>query len=81
MALAEWARNPYGTYDQEERCIYCGSVLMRPRISVLQHVAALSARVACKVQSMLVKPRPNWMHVRFLNRGPGETAPRLYQVT
>jgi hypothetical protein len=66
MILSDWAGNPYGTYDQEEPCITCGGRLVRPsRRNVLQKLAAIIALWTCKVQSTLVPPHPNWIHVRF----------------
>jgi len=64
--LYDFARNPYGTYDQEEGCIYCGSKLETPpRGPLLRRVAAGLALRLYKVQYAFHRVQPTWMLVVF----------------
>lgn len=63
-ALMDFAGNPYGTYDQEEKCIHCGHRLIAPpRRNLFQLVATKCAFWSRKATELFVKPRGNWMHV------------------
>ncbi len=64
--LQDIARNPYGTYDQEEPCIFCGGKLERPRdlLFVRRIAGALGARLYA-LQFRLNRPRATWMLVLF----------------
>jgi Methyltransferase domain len=65
-ALMTIAGNPYGTYVQDEPCIYCGAQLDGP-----PHLAFLpraTARVAISLDNLLAPLTArfaNWIHVRF----------------
>jgi SAM-dependent methyltransferase len=64
--LQDFARNPYGTYDQEEPCIHCGGKLERPtnRSFIRRLAGALGLRLY-KLQYKLNRPRATWMLVRL----------------
>jgi SAM-dependent methyltransferase len=67
-SLAAWlqtlAANPYGTYDQEESCIGCGSALERPSSQSLARrlCGAAGARLYA-LQMKLNRPWPTWIHL------------------
>jgi SAM-dependent methyltransferase len=62
--LMDCARNPYGTYGQDEPCIQCGGRLMRPPERRSHHKVltrfAFWARAATKP---FKQERPNWIHL------------------
>lgn len=68
--LSEWlmdlAGNPWGTYEQDELCVHCGTKLVAPKKrSVVQK---LCGRVAIRLrtaQNLFAKPRPSWIHMVF----------------
>lgn len=71
MFLMDLAGNPYGTYTQEEPCIYCGSTLVPPPYrNLAQRLMTRLAFVAQRTTIFLEKPRGNWIHVLFAKR-PG----------
>jgi SAM-dependent methyltransferase len=64
--LMDLAGNPWGVYDQDEPCIYCGKQ-MSPRTSWLfsqKLVAAIALRLN-RLQSRFSPTRPNWIHMVF----------------
>jgi hypothetical protein len=64
--VMDWAGNPYGTYDQEEGCVYCGARLLPPPERTFRQ--RVLTRVACllrQVQQPLVSPAPVWVHALF----------------
>jgi hypothetical protein len=64
--LMRFAGNPYGTYDQQESCVYCASALRRPRHRTLaQKVATRIAVMLEQAQQALATPRANWLHAKF----------------
>jgi ubiquinone/menaquinone biosynthesis C-methylase UbiE len=64
--LLDFAGNPYGSYDQKERCVSCGAKLQRPPSrTVIQKMATTVAMTLNGVQQLFVRPRANWVHVRF----------------
>jgi len=57
-------RNPWGTYDQKEPCIYCGKKLIRLNDRNLsQKVCTKLAYHLNMLQKKVVKPKPIWMHM------------------
>jgi SAM-dependent methyltransferase len=61
--LMDLAGNPFGTYDQEERCVHCGAQLIGPpRRSFPQKVATRIAWALSSVQQRFAPERPKWMH-------------------
>lgn len=60
------AGNPFGTYGQEETCIYCKRKLTPPTaMSAGQRTAAWIALFLNKIQSLSKATRPNWLHMSF----------------
>ena len=69
--LMDLAGNPWGTYDQEEPCIYCHAPLTAPegRRPVASRIwSALAARIN-RLQSHWVRPHANWIHMVFSKSG------------
>jgi glycosyltransferase involved in cell wall biosynthesis len=69
-ALSSWlmdvAGNPWGTYDQEEVCIYCGQEVGKPAERNLAQ--KLCSRLAFSLnaeQRRFISARPNWIHMIF----------------
>jgi hypothetical protein len=63
-ALLDYAGNPFGTYQQDESCVHCGSAIGTPMVrSTLQKVATKLAYAVCRAQSPFVKPHPQWIHL------------------
>ncbi len=69
MALAG---SPYGSYEQEERCFFCGAELVAPDIGTLglgrRVLAGLSLRLTA-LQNMALGVRPSWMHILLVREG------------
>jgi len=65
--LMDIGGNPYGTYEQDETCIYCQASLTPPPAarSILQRAASRLAILANQCQSHFVLESPNWIHVLF----------------
>ena len=65
-ALSAWLQdlglNPYGTYEQQEPCIFCGSKLIRPgKASLARRVASASGARLYEFQRRFRKPLPTWI--------------------
>jgi SAM-dependent methyltransferase len=68
--LMDLAGNPWGTYTQEEPCLYCGAVLVPPsdrRPLWSRACSSLAFRIN-HLQSTLSTPHPNWIHMVFSKR-------------
>ncbi|MDB5047935.1 MAG: hypothetical protein JWO30_1006 [Fibrobacteres bacterium] len=64
--LMDFAGNPFGTYNQEEGCIHCGSKLAPPEFrNPAQRLASFIGHMVMRVQSLLFPPQPNWIHILF----------------
>lgn len=69
-ALSAWlmdvAGNPWGTYDQEEPCIYCGEEMIRQKTRSLwkRGLSAAAAHIN-QAQSFCSVPRGKWIHIVF----------------
>ena len=62
--------NPWGAYEQEEPCIYCGARLVRPENrSFLQKVCAGMAARLYAMQARFTAPHGNWIHIVFSKDG------------
>lgn len=60
------AGNPYGTYNQEEKCVHCGETLIKPsKRSVLQKLFTRAAFYMIDFQKLLCNRHPNWIHILF----------------
>jgi SAM-dependent methyltransferase len=67
--LLDLAGNPYGTYDQEEPCIYCGKKLAEPpERNFFQKICTKAAKYANYPVRFLFKPHPNWVHILFTKK-------------
>jgi hypothetical protein len=65
-ALMNFAGNPFGTYEQEEPCIFCGSRLSySDKRNLLQRLATRTAFLLTKIQQHFTAPRGNWIHILF----------------
>ena len=65
-SLLDFAGNPYGTYDQQERCIRCGALVGNPKPrNVSQKVATKTAVVLQRLQTYMSTETPNWIHMRL----------------
>jgi len=66
------ARNPWGTYEQDEACVHCGSQMIQPNGRTLREgVFARMASTLNYAQSMFVPWRPMWIHMVFQKDGGG----------
>ena len=66
-ALMDFAGNPYGTYDQEEHCLWCGSKLLPPMgRTLVQKFATKLALLLQDFQQVFTSKRANWIHMRFI---------------
>lgn len=64
--LLDLANNPWGRYNDEDRCMHCGSVLDSPAPrNLLQRACSVMAVAVNNVQSLFVKPWPFWIHLSF----------------
>ncbi len=64
--LMDCARNPAGTYMQDEPCIHCGAKLEPPVSSrVLDSAMVRASYWLRKLQQPFVQPHANWIHVLF----------------
>jgi len=67
--LMDVAGNPYGTYDQEELCISCGSKLVRPPVGSVG--GRCVAKLACWIlylQMFFTGNKSNWVHILFIKK-------------
>ena len=67
--LMELSGNPYGTYNQEEPCIFCGkSLSCPPKSNFCQKIITKAAIYTRYPTNIIKKSRPNWVHVLFRKR-------------
>jgi hypothetical protein len=69
-ALMDMAGNPWGAYDEDVQCIYCGVGLRAPaayRTLRSRICSALAFRIN-QVQALWTHPHSNWIHVVFSKR-------------
>ncbi len=67
--LMDLGGNPWGCYDQEEACIYCGRQIEMPfERSFIQKLSSRLAYSMNAAQSYFVSPRPGWIHMVFKKR-------------
>jgi hypothetical protein len=63
--------NPWGAYEQEEGCVYCGKKLIAPtERKLLQKVFSKIAIKLNEIQKYFVCPQPGWMHIVFKKNRP-----------
>jgi SAM-dependent methyltransferase len=64
--LMRRARNPWGTYEQDEACVHCGKKLIRPNgRTVIEAGYARIASIMNHAQSLFIPWRPTWIHMVF----------------
>lgn len=63
--LLDYADNPFGTYDQEEPCIFCSATMTRPPRNLGQRLATRLAFSITKLQVPFTKQQANWIHLRL----------------
>lgn len=62
--LMNYSKNPFGRYEQIEKCIYCGNVLIRNvNISGYRIFIANLARMLTKIQRKFIARRPGHIHI------------------
>ena len=67
--LMDFAGNPYGTYQQEERCVHCEAAIGGPAPrTFLQKVATRAAWNIANAQQRMAAERPKWMHMLLTRR-------------
>lgn len=65
-ALMDMARNPYGTYSQDEPCTHCGAALKSlPERELWQKVCTKLAFWGVRAQRPFCDSHPNWIHILF----------------
>lgn len=65
--LMDLAGNPYGTYEQDEPCLYCYAKLhMPPTRNLPQKILTKLACYINNLQKPLIKPHANWIHLLFV---------------
>ena len=70
--LMDVAGNPWGTYDQDEPCIYCGAALVAPNgRSAMSRVCSGVATRLNRLQAAISRPHATWIHVIFAKDGRG----------
>ncbi|MDB5103949.1 MAG: hypothetical protein JWP91_1638 [Fibrobacteres bacterium] len=70
VLLMDLAGNPFGTYDQQETCVLCGSEISPPaQRNLAQRLAGFTAVKLMTAQSRLAAPKPNWIHILFSKHG------------
>lgn len=67
-ALSSWLMdvggNPWGTYDQEESCIYCGARMVAPADRpLLKKICSAAAVRINRAQNLFTRPHGNWIHL------------------
>lgn len=69
--LLDLCGNPYGTYNQQEPCIYCGARLAAPRANRPAWSRACSGLAwrLNRAQRLVTRARPNWVHIVFAKNG------------
>jgi SAM-dependent methyltransferase len=65
-SLMKFAGHPFGTYSQEEPCIYCGSpITYIDQRNLVERLATRMAHLINKAQKHLTPKQPIWVHVLF----------------
>jgi SAM-dependent methyltransferase len=78
--LMDLAGNPWGTYNQEEPCIYCRAKLLSPPGRRLRSrvCSALAVRID-RLQALFTRPHGNWIHLVFSkDSAPARAIPFAY---
>jgi glycosyltransferase involved in cell wall biosynthesis len=68
------ARNPWGTYEQDEACVHCGNRMIQPSgRTLIEGVYGRLASMLNFAQSKFVPWRPMWIHMVFRKDGVSGT--------
>ncbi len=71
--LQDMAGNPYGTYWQEEPCIYCGGKMQQPKKFAFHQRAAASVGVRLyDLQVRFNAPKATWIVMLLQKTAPGK---------
>jgi SAM-dependent methyltransferase len=73
--LMELAGHPWGTYQQDERCIYCGQPVGEPRPrNLTRRVLSAAAERLNRLQRRFTPEQPCWIHCLYqIGRDPRAT--------
>jgi ubiquinone/menaquinone biosynthesis C-methylase UbiE len=64
--LFDISGNPWGTYDQEEKCIFCNSkIIYSKKRNILHKIFCKIAILLNKLQGLYCRNHPNWVHILF----------------
>jgi SAM-dependent methyltransferase len=64
--LMDLGGNPWGSYDQDEPCIYCGAQMVPPSSRPVWRKVCSSVAVRLdKLQERLTRPHGNWINLVF----------------
>ena len=65
VALMDLAGNPWGTYDEDLHCLYCGASLCTPAAerTLGSKICSAFAHRINRVQALWTRPHGNWIHV------------------
>lgn len=68
-ALMSFAGHPYGTYDQEECCVFCGAQIQYVESrTLMKRLATRAAHALNKAQLYFTPKRGMWVHILFEKR-------------
>jgi SAM-dependent methyltransferase len=76
VALMDLAGNPWGTYDDDLRCLYCGGSLSAPAAerTLGRKICSAFAHRINRVQALWTRPHKNWIHVVLSKRRTAKSA-------
>lgn len=65
-SLMDLAGNPWGTYDQDERCIYCGGQMKPPETRRMwqRGLSGIAVRLN-RIQALFTRSHAKWVHLLF----------------
>jgi SAM-dependent methyltransferase len=67
--LLDLAGNPWGIYEQDEPCVYCGKKLQTPpERTFIQRGFSAAAVSLTRLQQRFARPTPIWIHVVLIKR-------------
>ena len=66
-ALMDMAGNPWGAYDEDIHCLYCGASLCAPKAgrTLGSRICSALAHRVNQVQALWTRPHGNWIHMVF----------------
>lgn len=64
--LMEYAGHPFGTYAQEEHCVFCGSAISyADQRTLSQRFATRAGHILLSAQRRITPKHSNWIHILF----------------